>query len=123
MTDIKPIRTPDDHKAALDEIETLFGAQPGTPEADRLEVLAVLAAAWEARRYPLDDTDPLDALIFAMKAQERSQSELAAVLNSRSRASEILNRRRALSAEMIEAISRAWSIPVAALGGRIRVVG
>ena len=118
MTDIKPIRSADDHRAALDEIEVLFGARPGTPEADRLEVLTILAAAWEARHFPLDGSDPVDALSFAMKAQGRTQSDLAATLNSRSRASEILNRRRALTPDMIAAISSAWSIPAAALGGR-----
>jgi len=118
MTEIKPIRSADDHRAVLDEIEVLFGAQPGTPQADRLEVLTILAAAWEARHFPLDDADPVDALTFAMKAQGRTQSDLAATLKSRSRASEILNRRRALTADMIDAISSAWSIPAAALGGR-----
>ena len=120
MADIKPIRTADDHRAALDEIEVLFGAPPGTPDADKLDVLTVLVAAWEARRFPLDDTDPLDTLTLLMKTQGRSQSDLAGVLNSRSRASEILNRRRALSADMIEAVSSAWSIPAAAFGGRPR---
>ena len=123
MTEIKPIRTDDDHRAALAEIERLFDAKPGTAEADRLEVLSVLATAWESRHFPLDDTDPLDALTFAMKAQGRSQSDFAALLKSRSRASEVLNRRRPLSAEMIEAVSRAWSIPLAALGGLPRKTG
>ncbi len=122
MSDIKPIRTAHDHHAALAEIEKLFDAQPGTPEADRLEVLTVLAAAWETKNIPLDDADPIDALIFAMKAQGRSQSEFATVLNSRSRASEILNRRRALTGDMVEAISKAWSIPAAALGGGAAIV-
>lgn len=123
MTEIKPIRTAADHQAALAEIERLFDAPPGTPEADRLEVLTVLSTAWETRHFPLEDADPLDALTFAMKAQGRSQSDFAEVLKSRSRASEILNRRRALTADMIEAISRAWSIPTAALGGKARIAG
>jgi penicillin-binding protein 1A len=117
MSDIKPIRTNADHEAALAEIEALFDAQPGTAEADRLEVLTILVSAWEARNFPLNDADPIDALTFAMKAQGRSQSDFAGVLKSRSRASEILNRRRPLTADMIDAISRAWSIPAAALGG------
>jgi len=123
MSDIKPIRNIADHRAALAEIERLFDAQPGTPEADRLEVLIVLATAWEAKTIPLDAADPIDALTFAMKAQGRSQSDFAGVLKSRSRASEILNRRRALTGDMIDAISKAWSIPAAALGGGAAIVG
>jgi penicillin-binding protein 1A len=123
MSDIKPIRTAEDHAAALAEIERLFDAPPGTPDGDRLDVLSVLAADWEARRYALGDTDPVDALTFAMKAQGRSQSDFAGVLKSRSRASEILNRRRALTADMIAAVSRAWSIPAAALGGGATAIG
>jgi len=122
MSDIKPIRNIADHEAALAEIEHLFDAQPGTPEADRLEVLIVLAAAWESKNVPLADADPIDALTFAMKAQGRSQSDFATVLKSRSRASEILNRRRTLTGDMIDAISKAWSIPAAALGGGAAIV-
>lgn len=123
MSDIKPIRTAADHQAALDEIEKLFDARPGTPEADRLDVLTVLAAAWETKNVPPISADPIDALTFAMKAQGRSQSDFAGVLKSRSRASEILNRRRALTADMIDAISHAWSIPAAALGGGLQGAG
>ena len=122
MSDIRPIRSAEDHAAALAEIERLFDAPPGTPDGDRLDVLSVLATDWEARRHAFGGTDPVDALTFAMKAQGRSQSDFAAVLKSRSRASEILNRRRALTADMIEAVSRAWSIPTAAFGGGVTAI-
>lgn len=120
MADIKPIRTAADHQATLTEIRGLYAAPPGSDDADRLEILLVLTAAWEAKAFPLDDSDPIDALTFAMKAQGRSQSDFAQILNSRSRASEVLNRRRSLTNDMIDTISRAWSIPAAALGGTAR---
>ena len=106
---IRPIRNVTDHLAALAEIDRLFEAKPGSEERDRLEVLAILVAAYE--REALGEPDPIDILAFAMVAQGRSQADLAQLLGSRSRASEILNRRRHLSAEMITRLSEAWSLP------------
>ncbi|MCC6202438.1 MAG: transglycosylase domain-containing protein [Gammaproteobacteria bacterium] len=112
---IKPIRNAADHARVLAEIAALMGAPAGSEQADRLEVLSVLASAYEAARTSVVDCDPVDVLTVAMQAQGRSQAELAHVLGSRSRASEVLKRRRLLSAEMIERIARAWAIPVSLL--------
>jgi penicillin-binding protein 1A len=107
---MKPIRTPEDHRELLDEIASLMGAEPGTAEADRLEILAVLASEYEKRALPAE-SDPVDLLNVVMRGKGLSQAELSEVLGSRARASEVLSRRRNLSAEMIERLSRAWSIP------------
>jgi len=118
---IKPIRTSADHAAALEEIDRLFGAAPGSPEMDRLEVLAVLVAEYERANHTGAVPDPVDVLNFAMTAQGRSQADLANVLGSRSRATEVLKRQRKLSASMIEKLSRAWNIPAALLAASYRV--
>ena len=107
---MKPVRTPEDHMRLLEEIGSLIDAAPGSPEADRLEVLAVLAAEYERRSLP-EESDPVELLGLVMRGRGLSQAELSEVLGSRARASEILSRRRSLSAEMIERLSRAWSIP------------
>ena len=108
---IKPIRNDAEHAAAIARIETLWGAAAGTPEGDELDVLATLVDAYESARWPEGDVDPIDALRIIMEDSGRSQADFARLLGSRSRASEILNRRRALTVEMIWRISREWGIP------------
>ena len=111
---IQPIRSDEDHRAALAEIEMLWGSPEGSDEGDRLEALIALVDAHEARRWPLDvaaSFDPVEVLHFAIDEFGHSQAELAEILGSRSRASEILARRRPLTVAMIHAISQAWKIP------------
>jgi len=111
---IRPIRTDKDHKAALVEIEKLWRAPSGSPEGDKLDVLVTLVETYEERRWPLRSRrrfDPVDVLHYAIKELGHSQVELAAILGSRSRASEILARRRPLTLEMIQKINASWKIP------------
>ena len=112
--EIRPIRTDEDHRAAPAEIETLWGAPEGTEEGDKLDVLVTLVEMYEAKRWPIEideSFDPIDVLNFAVEEFGHTQAELAELLGSRSRASEILSRRRALTVEMIHRISEAWKIP------------
>ncbi len=97
------------------QIGELFNAESGTPEGDRLEVLSVLVADYERRRNVDVQVDPVDVLAMSMKGQGRTQTDLAELLESRSRASEVLSRRRQLSAAMIQKIAQAWSIPASLL--------
>ena len=112
---IRPIRTEADHAAALAEIDVLFAAAPGSADADRLEVLAVLVAEYERAHGTEMPAHPIEVLNLAMKAQGRTQAELAELLGSRSRASEVLGRRRQLSAAMVEKLAEAWAIPAVLL--------
>jgi HTH-type transcriptional regulator / antitoxin HigA len=110
--EIHPIRNDDDHATAVREIEKLWGAAPGTEEGDKLDILATLVEKYEDRRWPnIDVSDPIDLLNYAIDEFGHSQAELAELLGSRSRASELLNRRRPLTVEMIHKISEAWKIP------------
>src|SRR5580700_7649264 len=111
---IRPIRTDADHRAALAEIEKLWGAASGTPEGDKLDVLATLVETYEERRWPLPSRrrfDPIDVLRYAIEELGHSQAELADILGSRSRASEVLARRRPLTLHMIQKINATWKIP------------
>ena len=112
--EIRPIRTDEDHRAALAEIEACWGAPEGTEMGDKLDVLLALVDAYEEKRWPFDideSFDPVDVLNHAIEELGHTQAELAELLGSRSRASEILSRRRALTVEMIHKISGAWKIP------------
>ena len=118
--EIRPIRSAADHEEALREIERLWGAEEGTTEGDKLDVLATLVEAYEERQYPVPEADPIDVLEFAIRDMGHSQAELAELLGSRPRASEVLNRKRRLTIEMIAKISAAWHIPAEALIGPYR---
>jgi HTH-type transcriptional regulator/antitoxin HigA len=112
--DIRPIRNDKDHRAALVEIEKLWGSPVGTEAGDKLDVLATLVEAYEDRRWPLKSRrrfDPVDVLHYAIDELGHTQAELARILGSRSRASEILTRRRPLTLEMIQKIVANWKVP------------
>jgi HTH-type transcriptional regulator/antitoxin HigA len=111
---IRPIRTDKDHRAALAEIEKLWGAASGTPEGDKLDIFVTLVETYEERRWPLKSRrrfDPVDVLQYAIDELGHSQAQLAEILGSRSRASEVLARRRRLTLEMIQKITAVWKIP------------
>jgi len=111
---IRPIRTDKDHRAALVEIDKLWGASSGTPEGDKLDILVTLVETYEERRWPLKRRrpfDPVDVLNYAIEELGHSQAELADILGSRSRASEVLARRRPLTLHMIQKINATWKIP------------
>lgn len=119
--EIHPIRNDEDHAAAIRE-EKLWGAETGSEEGDKLDILATLVEKYEERRWPnVDVSDPIDLLNYAITEFGHSQAELADLLGSRSRASEILNRRRPLTVEMIHRISEAWKISADLLVKPVRV--
>ena len=91
----------------------------GTPEADRFEVLAILIGRYEDEHYAIAAPTPLEALRFRMEHSGRTQSDLAALLGSRSRASEILAGKKGLTLDQIRLLSATWSIPVSSLVGEL----
>jgi HTH-type transcriptional regulator / antitoxin HigA len=99
--ELKPIRTAADYERALAEIGGLWGAPSGTPEGDRLDVLATLIDAYEAVHDPIDPPDPIEAIKFRMEQQGMSRKDLEPLIGTRTRVAEVLNRRRSLSIGMI----------------------
>jgi HTH-type transcriptional regulator/antitoxin HigA len=109
--DIRPIRTGKDHTDALREIERLWGAEIGTPDGDKLDVLATLVDAYENIRWPIEALDPVETIKAHMQATARDQSDLAKVLGSRSRASEVMARKRPLTLSMVRKLAANWHLP------------
>jgi HTH-type transcriptional regulator/antitoxin HigA len=108
---IRPIRDEEDYKVALERIEQLWDAEPGTPEADELEVLVVLVEAYEKEEFDFGKSDPIEAILYFMESRGLSRSDLQPYIGSRGRVSEILNRKRALSINMIRALEQGLGIP------------
>ena len=113
--DIRPIKTEADHQAALAEIERLFDAPPGTPEGDRLEVLTTLVEAYENKHYNLPLPDPIEAIRYYMESRGLSRRDLEPYIGNRARVSEVLNRKRPLSIDMIRRLHAGLGIPAEVL--------
>src|ERR1700716_3152659 len=109
-TEIKPIRTKRDYDGALKEVERLWGAKSGTPEGDRLDVLATLIDAYETEHYPMDPPDPIEAIKFRMEQQGLTRKDLEPLIGTPTRIAEVLNRKRSLSIGMIPRLHQALGI-------------
>lgn len=108
---LRPIKTKKDYQDALLRLELIFDAKPGSPEGDELEVLGILIDAYEKVHYPVDLPDPIEAIKFRMEQLGYTQSDLAVVVGLKSRASEILNKKRKLTLEMIRNLHDRLNIP------------
>jgi HTH-type transcriptional regulator/antitoxin HigA len=85
----------------LTEVDRLWGPRSGTPEGDRLDVLATLIDAYESEHHPIDPPDPIEAIKFRIEQQGLTRKDLEGILGTRTRVAEVLNRRRGLSINMI----------------------
>ena len=113
--DIKPIRTEADYESALQEVERLMDAEPNTPEGDRLDVLATLVEAWEEKHHPIEDPDPIEAILHRMEALGLARKDLEPMIGSRARVSEVLARKRPLTINMIRKLNKEMRIPAEVL--------
>jgi HTH-type transcriptional regulator / antitoxin HigA len=113
--DVIPIKTRRDYRRALKEIEGLMDAEPGTPEGDRLDLLATLVEAWEAKHYRIDLPDPVEAIKYHMEQKGLEPRDLAPYIGSRNRVYEVLNRKRALTLRMVWRLHRGLGIPAESL--------
>lgn len=117
MENIRPIKTEADYVWAIAEITRYFENEPevGSPDGDRFDVLATLIEAYEDKHYPIEAPDPIQAIHAHMKLFDLTRRDLAAVIGSSPRATEILARKRALTVDMIQRLNKAWKIPAEAL--------
>jgi len=115
IIDIKPIKTEKDYEDSLAEIERLFDSHPGTIEADRLEILTTLVEAYENKHYAIPSPDPVQAILYYLESRGLARRDLEPYLGSRARVSEILNRKRPLSLEMIRKLHDGLGIPAEVL--------
>ena len=110
-----PIKTQKDYMAALKKIERLFEAKPNTPNGDLLEVLVTLVEAYEQKKFKILPPDPIEAIKFRMEQLGLNQSDIAKVIGGKNRASEILNRKRGLTAKMMRDLHKHFNIPAESL--------
>jgi len=116
--DIQPIKTEKDYDAALRLIEELWEAEEGTDESDRLDILITLVDAYEKINHPIYPPDPVAAIEFHMDQNELTRSDLEDYIGTRARVSEVLNRKRGLSIEMIRNLHEGLGIPLESLIAR-----
>ncbi len=113
--EIKPVRTEEDYRAALEEIDAVFNAEPGTPEGDKLDILVTLVEAYEEKHHKIPLPDPVAAIEFHMERLGLSRKDLEPYIGNRARVSEILNRKRPLSLRMIRNLSKGLGVPTEVL--------
>jgi len=109
--DIRPLKTEADYEAALQTIDQLMDAEPDTPEGDQLDVLVTLVEAYEAKHYPIADPDPIAAIVHRIEALGLTHKELEPMLGNRDRVTEILERKRPLTLNMIRKLAKGLGIP------------
>ena len=112
---IFPIRTENDYDAALKRIDQLMNAELGTPEGDELDILVTLVEAYEAKHYPIPSCDPIEAIKFRMEQMGLEAKDLTPIIGSRSKVSEVLNRKRQLSIAMIRNLNAQLHLPFESL--------
>lgn len=112
---IQPIHNEADLDRAFARLEELWAAEPGTPEADEIEVLSILIEKYEDKHYPIGPSDPIEAIKFHMEQQGLTPRDLEAYIGSSGRVSEVLNRKRKLSLRMIKSLHEGLRIPYESL--------
>ncbi len=115
--EIRPIHTDQDYRAALSEISALMNLDPdpATPDGDRLDVLATLVQAYEARHYPITPPDPIEAIKFRMEQGGLTVKDLEPMIGRSNRVYEVLGRRRKLTLAMIRRLHKGLGIPAEVL--------
>ncbi|MGV9011253.1 MAG: helix-turn-helix domain-containing protein [Flavobacteriales bacterium] len=112
---ITPIRNEKDYQAALKRLDRIFDAKKGSKEGDELEVLAILIDTYENAHFPIGMPDPIEAIKFRMEQMGMKQKDLADAMGFKSRVSEVLNRKRKLTLEMIRKLNEVLRIPTEVL--------
>lgn len=113
--EIKPIKSEADYEAALAEIEALMDVADDSPEGDRLGILVTLVDAWETLHYPIDDPDPIQAIVHRMEALGLERKDLEPLIGTRARVSEVLGRKRPLTMAMVRRLHATLNIPAETL--------
>lgn len=113
--DIRPIKTDADYRAALNDIENLMMAEPGTVEGEKLDILVTLVEAYEAKHFPMDLPDPVEAIKFEMERKGLTVKDLEPMIGKSNRVYEILNHKRSLTLKMIWKLHEGLGIPAESL--------
>ncbi|GAB1537866.1 DNA-binding protein [Scytonema sp. NUACC21] len=111
MFELRPIKNETDYRAALNEIERLFDAEPDTAEFNRLDILTTLVEAYEQRHYPIEAPEPIEAILYYLESRGLSSRNLEPIIGSEKEVADILNRKKALTLDMIRHLHGSLSIP------------
>lgn len=118
---IKPLKTEHDYEQALERLEVIFDASSDSPEGDEAEILSLLIENFENQHYPIDAPDPIEAIKIRMEEMNIIQKDLIGVIGGKSRVSEVLNRKKKLTVEMIRELERVLHISASVLVGNYQL--
>ena len=119
---IRPIKTDKDYKEALERLELIFDASPNTPEGDEAEILSLLIENYENQYYPIEAPDPIEAIKIRMEEMNMKQKDLVGVIGGKSRVSEILNKKKRLTVDMIRKLEEMLHISASILVNNYRLI-
>lgn len=108
---IKPLKTELDYEKALKRLEVIFDATPDTKEGDEAEILSMMIEQYENLHYPIEAPDPIEAIKIRMEEMDLKQKDLVGIIGGKSRVSEILNKKKRLTVEMIRKLNKTLNIP------------
>ena len=120
--EIRPIKTEEDYEKALARLDEIFDAAPNTKEGDEAEILVLLIDTYEDKYHPISDPDPIEAIKIRMEEMNLKQKDLVGVIGGKSRVSEVLNRKKRLTVEMIRNLEKALNISASVLVNNYRLV-
>ena len=120
--ELKPIKTKIDYRKALERIDVIFDAPTETKEGDEAEILSLLIENYENEHYPIEAPDPIEAIKIRMEELNLKQKDLVGVIGGKSRVSEILNKKKKLTVEMIRELERILSISASVLVNNYRLI-
>ena len=115
MMELKPIRSETDYQSALLRLDEIFDAPAGTPESDEADILALMVDEYERKHSPIEAPDPIEAIKIRMEEMNLRQADLAEVIGGKNRVSEVLNRKRRLTVEMIRNLTARLNLSPALL--------
>ena len=113
--EIKPIKDQVGYQTALKNLQKVWDAKPNTKEGDALEMLVLIIEKYEAEYYPMPQLDPIDAIKYKMEQDDLTQKDLVKYFGTKSRVSEVLNRKKSLTLKMIKALHQNFGIPAETL--------
>jgi HTH-type transcriptional regulator/antitoxin HigA len=119
---IKPIKSDKDYRKALERLEVIFDAKPNTTEGDEAELLSLLIDLYENKHYPIEAPDPIEAIKIRMEEMDLKQKDLVGIIGGKSRVSEILNRRKKLTVDMIRELEQKLQLSASMLVADYQIV-
>jgi HTH-type transcriptional regulator/antitoxin HigA len=119
---LKPIKSEEDYKQALKRMETIFDAPVDTAQGDEAEILSLLIDNYENQHYPIEAPDPIEVIKIRMEELNLKQKDLVGIIGGKSRVSEVLNKKKRLTVDMIRELERLLQIPASVLIGDYQLV-